>query len=597
MNDHLPVNWIRVRVGAFCSIRNGLAFSTNDVVDKDEPGAIACFRTSNIQEELDTNDVTYVPERLVRERDYSLRIGDVLMSTANSNTLVGKCCLIRELNEPSLYGGFISRVRIESELLDPEFAYLWLSSDAVQAYLRRRARQTTNIANLPPTDVLTTPIVVPPLSEQRRIVEILNEARDIRRLRQQADDLATKLIPALFNEMFAGEDGYRHWPEVAIKRVVHSADYGTSTAANENGVGIPCLRMNNVTYEGELDLDDIKHVELPQRELKKQLLHKNDILFNRTNSLELVGKTGLWDASFEAVAASYFVRLRLDLEQVDPRYLVAFLNLASTKRRLQNMAKQAVGMSNINATELQRVRMPLPDIERQREFGNRIDSIRVYRASVSDSVKREQRLTQSLLAYAFSGELTADWREANRHQLAQEAEERDQWLLENGVKVTVLDTRIQDSLKKTDGRHEELNRAQRKLLEQIQNLDPNENGGTFTLTSLLPLDEPLDNLTSESARRHLDVLAARGLIKSVSRRAGAGGSVNVAFGNVYRVPLRDEDITGTADKPDYARMFELERLAKQGRVIRESVSDALTVQQMIDGGVWDDHTQVPDTEE
>ena len=164
--------------------------------------------------------------------------------------------------------------------------------------------------------------------------------------------------------------------------------------------------------------------------------------------------------------------------------------------------------------------------------GSRVNDVHHCRQHQERARTLETKTQQSLLAYAFSGELTADWREANQEQLKQEAEDRDQWLHENGVKLTIPDARIRDSLKKTDGRHEELNREQRKLLEQIQNLDPNENGGTFTLSSLLPLDEPLDKLTAESARRHLDVLAARGLVKVISRRAGAGGSVNVAFGNV-----------------------------------------------------------------
>jgi type I restriction enzyme S subunit len=566
MSDHLPANWIRIRISAFCSIRTGIAFSTNDVVDRNEPGAIPCFRTSNIQEELETTDVTYIPERLVRARDYSLRVGDILMSTANSNSLVGKCCLIRRLDEASLYGGFISRVRIESNLLDPEFAYLWLSSSAVQAHLRQRARQTTNIANLPPGDVLSTPIVVPPLSEQRQIVEFLNGSRDIRRLRQLAEELSSQLIPAIFYEMFAGEDGYRHWPDVAIKQVVASADYGTSKAANENGIGVPCLRMNNVTYAGGLDLAEIKHVELSERELQKQLLRKSDVLFNRTNSLELVGKTGLWDASFEAVAASYFVRLRLNLAKVDPRYLVAFLNLPSTKRRLQNMAKQAIGMSNINATELQRVRMPLPPIELQIKFGERLDSLRDYQMSLRDSVVGERRLNQSLLAYAFSGELTANWRKTNRELLKREASDRDQWLHENGIKLTLPDARITDSLKKTDERHQELNREQRKLLEQIQNLDPNESGGTFTLSSLVKkLEEPLDTLPVDAVRRHLDVLVSLGLIKAISQRAGGGGSVGLAFGNAYRLPRANKAEMANSLEPDLVKSTERERLMRIGK--------------------------------
>ena len=596
MNDHLPVNWIRVSVGAFCSIRNGIAFSTNDVVDKDKPGSIACFRTSNIQEELDTSDVTYVPERLVRERDYSLRIGDLLVSTANSNTLVGKCCLVRELDEPSLYGGFISRVRIESELLDREFAYLWLSSNAVQAYLRQRARQTTNIANLPPTDVLTTPIVVPPLSEQRRIVEILNEARDIRRLRQHADDLTTQLIPAIFDEMFGdpiGED-----PSVdrtPVSDFVAEMRGGKSLGEDPSGTRHRVVKVSAVTW-GKFQPDESKYVDDNYVPPDDHFVRKGDMLFSRANTVELVGATVLVEESYPDILLSDKIWRFVwkNPQQVDPHYMLALFQHPSVRREMSNNATGTGGsMKNISKGKLMDIRVTLAHHEDQRKFGDTVREI----SSLYLDERDYNVLMQSLLAYAFSGELTADWREANRNQLAQEAEERDQWLLEHGVKLTIPNTQIRDFLKKTDGRHEELNREQRKLLEQIQNLDPNENGGTFTLTSLLPLDEPLDKLTAESARRHLDVLAARGLIKAISRRAGAGGSVNVAFGNVYRVPLREEDITGTADEPDYARMSELDRLAKLGRVIRESVSDTLTVKQMIEGDAWDDHTQAPDTEE
>lgn len=450
-------------------------------------------------------------------------------------------------------------------VIETKFAFLMLSSH----YMLKRVERVTEGANLPRVDAdgfdrIELPL--PPLSEQSRIVEILNEAREIRCLRQQASKLSTQLIPSIFNEMFASADGYGHWPDVAIKRVIESADYGTSKAANESGLGVACLRMNNVTYEGDLDLSDIKHVELSEGELNKQLLQKDDVLFNRTNSLELVGKSGLWDGSFTAVAASYFVRLRVNLEQADPRYLVAFLNLPSTKRRLQNMAKQAIGMSNINATELQRVRMPLPPVELQRKFGHRIDRLRDYQISLTEIVVGEHRLTQSLLAYAFSGELTADWRKTNRELLAAEAGDRDQWLVENGIKLTLPEAQITDSLKKTDERHQELNREQSKLLEQIQNLDPNESGGTFTLSSLVKkLEEPLDTLPVDAVRRHLDVLVSLGLIKAISQRAGGGGSVGLAFGNAYRLPRTNKAGMANSLEPDLVKSTERERLMRIGK--------------------------------
>ena len=249
MSEPFPRDWIRARIGAFCSMRTGMAYSTNDVVDAGTQDAIACFRTSNIQEELDTSDVTFVPEHLVNKRDYYLRVGDILMSTANSNTLVGKCCLIRELESKSLYGGFISRIRIESKFLDTEFAYFWLSSNAIQAHLRNRARQTTNIANLPPSDVLATPIIIPPLSEQRRIVEILNVARDVRCLRQEADDVMSKLIPPIFDDMFGELDRTEFVP---LKRLFsREPQNGLYKPAEQYGAGYPIVRIADF-YGGKI---------------------------------------------------------------------------------------------------------------------------------------------------------------------------------------------------------------------------------------------------------------------------------------------------------------------------------------------------------
>ena len=412
--------------------------------------------------------------------------------------------------------------------------------------------------------MLATPIVVPPLSEQRRIVEILNEARDVRRLRQHADDLTAKLIPALFHDMFASNGGFTHLPELPIRKVVESAEYGTSTAANEEGTGIPILRMSNVTYEGELDLTDLKHIELPEKDLNKHRLTENDVLFNRTNSKELVGKTGLWDGSFEAVAASYFVRVRLDQERVDPNYFVAFLNLPSTKRRLQNMAKHAIGMSNINATELQRIRIPVPPIELQQEFGRRIVELKQVKMMLRDSIDVEARLTQSLLADAFGGELTADWREDKKKLLEKEGSERDTWLREAGVKLSVQEGKPAEPPKNQNVRHSDLSREQRELLEQIKSLELEDSAGTFTLSILSDeLIEPLDKLTFDSVRRHLDVLAARGLIMSVSRRAGGGGSIGLAFGNAYRLPLNTKEGEKSNLQSDEVRMSELERLSRQ----------------------------------
>jgi type I restriction enzyme S subunit len=92
--------------------------------------------------------------------------------------------------------------------------------------------------------------------------------------------------------------------------MVTDVQYGTSVKANTDKRGVPVVRMNNVTYDGLLDLTDIKWCELGPVEDAKLRLREGDLLFNRTNSPELVGKTAVWDAPGHFVFAGYLIRLR-----------------------------------------------------------------------------------------------------------------------------------------------------------------------------------------------------------------------------------------------------------------------------------------------
>ena len=180
-----------------------------------------------------------------------------------------------------------------------------------------------------------------------------------------------EFVPALFIKMFGDPvTNPMGWESQTLGSCCVLIRYGTSSKANSRGEGVPMLRMGNVTYRGALDLTDLKHVSLSDGEMSKFGLQPGDILFNRTNSRDLVGKTGLWDGRFAAVAASYFIRLRLDESRVLPGYVWAAMNSAAMKGRLFAMARGAIGQANINARELGSIPLPLPDLELQTRFVN-----------------------------------------------------------------------------------------------------------------------------------------------------------------------------------------------------------------------------------
>jgi type I restriction enzyme S subunit len=251
-----------------------------------------------------------------------------------------------------------------------------------------------------------TEIPLPSFSYQKRIITILEKADELHKLRAQADNRTTYLIPALFNDMFGDPaTNPKKWPVLTAGELMSSCEYGTSQKANQDNQGIPVLRMGNVTTQGEFDLSNLKTVQLKKDELEKQKLQAGDVLFNRTNSRDLVGKTALWDGRFEAVAASYFIRVRFHSDKEHPQHFTTFMNLPHMKRRLFEMARGAVGQSNINSKELKAIEIPVPPMWLQNEFAKRVAEIHLLKAEQATSRQRLDDFSQSCLHRAFNGEL------------------------------------------------------------------------------------------------------------------------------------------------------------------------------------------------
>ena len=233
-----------------------------------------------------------------------------------------------------------------------------------------RLRTETGVPGLNRADAYREPFALPPLDEQRRIVAILNRAARIERLRARAAERMREFVPALFVRMFGDPvSNPMKWRREPFEELCKSTRYGTSKrAARDRTEGLPVIRMGNVTTDGYLDCADLKTVVLADADVENHALRTGDILFNRTNSRELVGKTGIWDGRFSAVAASYFIRFRVDRDKACPIYVWALLNSHGMKRSLFGMARGAIGQANINATEMHALLLPVPPIRLQRRF-------------------------------------------------------------------------------------------------------------------------------------------------------------------------------------------------------------------------------------
>ncbi len=242
------------------------------------------------------------------------------------------------------------------------FYHMFSSRDWSKGTNRAVMGITLNKATLGEMD-----IDIPDLEKQQEIANKLDSVDMVILQTKLELSKLDELVKSRFIEMFGTypENQYG-WNTATIRDIVSDVRYGSSRPAVEGGA-YPYLRMNNITYGGELDLADVKRIDVPESELPKCTVRRGDVLFNRTNSRELVGKTCVYDRDEAMVLAGFVIRVRVN-DRVLPEFLSAFLNTDFSKQMLFGMCKAAIGQANINAQEMQNIGIYVPPIETQRQF-------------------------------------------------------------------------------------------------------------------------------------------------------------------------------------------------------------------------------------
>ena len=238
------------------------------------------------------------------------------------------------------------------------------------------------------------------MSFQKNIVKTLNKLENILENFKQKKLLINFLNKSLFSRMFGDiKTNDKNWEIKKLGEVVET-QYGTSKKATSVVGEFPILRMNNITYSGEMDYKDLKYIELSDSEKEKFLLKKGELLFNRTNSKELVGKTGLFNLDIPMAFAGYLIRIKPS-NLIHSKFLLFFMNSEFMKKLLYNKAKNIVGMANINAKELEDFSIILPPIELQKKFAERIEKIEKLSFEIEKSIKEAENLYNSLISKYF----------------------------------------------------------------------------------------------------------------------------------------------------------------------------------------------------
>ena len=278
-------------------------------------------------------------------------------------------------------------------------SFLYYSLLGKQSYFEKNATGSTFKA-ISSKIVSNTTLSIPPLSTQLAIVSELDKINELIRLKKEQLKDFDNLAQSLFYEMFGDPvENEKVWEVKKLGDVCTDIKYGTSKPATENG-RYTYLRMCNLTTDGFLDLSNTKQIDIPDDEIEKCIVRYGDILFNRTNSIELVGKTCLFDQKEPMVIAGYIIRVRLN-DTLLPVVLARMFNLASIKKLLRSMAKGAVNQANINSKELASIRIPLPPLPLQHLFAQRVEQIEREKSEVQKSIQDLETLLASRMQYWF----------------------------------------------------------------------------------------------------------------------------------------------------------------------------------------------------
>lgn len=328
-----------------------------------------------------------VEERQLEGRQ--LRHGDIVIERSGGGPKqpVGRVALFDPPDDRQYAtSNFTTALRvIDRNAFAPEYVSLFLHALYLSGATESLQRATTGIRNLEWSVYQSFEIPLLPMEDQKLLVGLLSRSRASALITEAQSvslaELKRAAMRTLFTRGLRGEAQREteigpmpeSWDVASIGDVAMKTQYGLSVRGQPSGT-YPILRMN-CQEAGKVHYRNLQFVELDLASFEAFRLNRGDLLFNRTNSIEHVGRMAIVEDERPAVFASYLVRLAVDDRRCLPRFLNHFMNWPVTQAEIKKLASRAVGQANINASKLRTVRVPLPGLDEQREIVAILDAI------------------------------------------------------------------------------------------------------------------------------------------------------------------------------------------------------------------------------
>lgn len=416
----IPDTWKWVRLASFCV---DMFSGKSPKYSKENTEFRIVGQAANQQDGLDYSQLKYTNQVFwssVDDRQF-LRKNDVLLNTLGNGTL-GRSGFVEELPFPLLTDGHLFVLRTLNRVCSK---YLYFYLQLKRREIEKAANGSTNQTFLSLTHTSKWMIPIPPLAEQKRIVAKIEELLPLIERYEQAwtkleafnkrfpDDMQKSVLQMAIQgklveqrpEEGTGEELYKQiqtekqkliaegkikkgkplpeitedeipfdipssWTWASVGNVCVNIQYGSSQKSSISGK-VPVLRMGNI-QGGKIVYNKLVYTS-DDSEIEKYSLAVNDLLFNRTNSKELVGKTAIYKGEIPAIYAGYLVRITPVILNSD--YLNYVMQSQFYWTYCQTVRSDAIGQSNINAEKLKRFLFPLPPLAEQKRIAQKLDEI------------------------------------------------------------------------------------------------------------------------------------------------------------------------------------------------------------------------------
>ncbi len=403
--------------------KSGYTWSKEQERKVQEPLSVRVLTVTNIQKELDLSEELYLQSVSDKDKKEKAVSKDwcIAVSSNGNRKRIGNAVFIKD-DTDYLFASFLTafKPKENSDIL-PNYFFRWLSSHDVQERITSVSEGTTGLGNLDIRFLRNMDILYPEKHEQTAIAAMLSKVDEAIAAVQGSIAAAERLKKSLMQNLLTGRmkpDGTLRkkdefyvdekfgrvpvgWEVKKVTEIADYVQYGLNQASSENGK-TPMLRMNNIV-KGKMMNAPLVYVELNDSLLQQYKLEKGDILFNRTNSLDLVGKVGVFELDGYYVFASYLIKVKVSKDN-NPYFVNYALNSYPIQCSLRSKATPAVSQANINSKSLRNTSIIIPTNKKEQdEIVSRINNVDNEIKNKQQKIATLERLKKSLMQNLLTG--------------------------------------------------------------------------------------------------------------------------------------------------------------------------------------------------